>query len=56
MKKETKKVFMAIFLLSCCIVKIGEIVIQLQEIKQRIEVLKGRIKGKIDERKTIQRV
>lgn len=53
MKKETKKVFMAIFLLSCCIVKIGEIVIQLQEIKQRIEVLKGRINGKIDKRKTI---
>ena len=47
---------MAIFLLSCCIVKIGEIVIQLQEIQQRIEALKGRIKGKIDERKTIQRV
>lgn len=47
---------MAIFLLSCCIVKIGEIVMQLQEIKQKTEVLKSRIKGKIDERKAIQRV
>ncbi|WP_164726316.1 hypothetical protein [Veillonella sp. 3913] len=56
MKKETKKVFMAIFLLSCCIVKIGEIVIQLQEIKDRTVILKNRIKGKFDERKTIQRV
>lgn len=56
MKKETKKVFMAIFLLSCCIVKIGEIVMQLQEITERTKVLKSRIKGKIDERKTIQRV
>ena len=46
MKKETKKVFMTIFLLSCCIVKIGEIVIQLQEIKQRTVKLKNRIKSK----------
>ena len=56
MKKETKQVFKAIFLLSCCIVKIGGIVMHLQEIKERTKVLKNRIKGKIDERKTIQRV